>query len=426
MARNAASLSVLPIELIHAIAGSTESQSLLVLCRTSRRMHAICLEWIYRSITLDHPVEVVKCCKTIISRDEAANSVREFDISCCPRRPLKSFYGTFESAIRKLKNIQTLNVSPLPIFQVLCNMQFPRLLKCTMPASKEIIPFLKKNATIQALFIFPCFEGIDVSGVVYEGVPAFEFTTPIQPIHMSKLQRFVGPATLAYAVVPGSLTSHLTIFWENNRNMSPSDGLANLVRSNAQIVELISLVWTWDCALISAIKEHMPGIQKLQFRNVTIGEEKPEQHFFSSIENALPLLPDLMSLQVLEGFPAGPLDDEDGNDFETIRRWGELSSSLVCVSLLSNTWWGRYCEVWFPGAVDSFVKGSKITMEQRKWLRAVVTSQTLPPNYLLLAEYLAGADGIAAVRKAIESGGDIPNLVFTGGLGPGQPWSISA
>ncbi|KAJ7143791.1 hypothetical protein C8R44DRAFT_973636 [Mycena epipterygia] len=292
-----------------------------------------------------------------------------------------------------------------------------------MPAEMEIISFLKQNPTIQALLIIPCISRIYSLGLVYDGAPAFESTTPIQPVHMPKLQRFVGPATLAYSVVPSLSTSNLTIFWERNRTMSPADSLATLVRSNAHITELINFVWTWDCALLSAIKEHVPRIEKLQFRNVTVGEENED--FFSSIENALSFLPDLMSLQVLEGFPTGPLDDEDGNDFETIRRWGELSPSLVCASLLSNTRWRRYREVWFPGAVN-FVEGCRITMEQRKWLRAVVTSQNLPPKYLLLAEYLAGTDGIAAVRKVIESGGDIPDLIFTGRLGSGQPWSVSA
>jgi hypothetical protein len=70
----------LPNELIHAIAGCLETRDLLAVCRTSRHIHAICLERIYRSIILDDPAQSVKCCKAIIARPEAASSVYKFDM----------------------------------------------------------------------------------------------------------------------------------------------------------------------------------------------------------------------------------------------------------------------------------------------------------------------------------------------------------
>jgi hypothetical protein len=81
--KNPTGFSALPTELIHSIFGRLELKDLIVLCRTDHQIHANCLGWIYRSITLESPVQVLKCCKSVISRKEAADAVRELKMYVC-------------------------------------------------------------------------------------------------------------------------------------------------------------------------------------------------------------------------------------------------------------------------------------------------------------------------------------------------------
>ncbi|KAJ7708359.1 hypothetical protein B0H17DRAFT_1191808 [Mycena rosella] len=87
--------------------------------------------------------------------------------------------------------------------------------------------------------------------------------SPIPRIHMPKLQQLEGPASIAFLVVPGSLTSQITIYWDTNSTTSFSDTLSAVARSDVNIVWLINVVPTWDCELLSAIANHLPRLQQL-------------------------------------------------------------------------------------------------------------------------------------------------------------------
>jgi hypothetical protein len=53
-------------------------------------------------------------------------------------------------------------------------------------------------------------------------------------------------------------------------------------------------------------------------------------------------------------------------------------------------------------------------MRHFKWFfRTTAASPALPQDYHLLAEFIAGIEGICAVRRAIEEEGDVPDFVFT-------------
>ncbi|KAJ7849693.1 hypothetical protein B0H14DRAFT_866087 [Mycena olivaceomarginata] len=412
-------LSALPVELINAIAGHCGHADLLSLCRTGRQIHAICLGCIYRTITLLELDQVVNCCKTIISRPRAAESVREFQITCFPRLGLKSFYSTVECAIDRLRNIQILRVSnSRTIFRLLCDMHFPRLTECAIPSSIAIAPFLKKNPTIVTLHVLPCLEGLGMNGINYDADAAFEFTSQLEPIHMPNLEAFIGPINVGCSVIPQSRARRMTIYWGTDPVMSFSDGLATLTRSKADIIELNNLICTWDCALVSAIAQHIPHVERLLFRNLMDYDDA--ERFLESIEHALPSLPALETLDLLEGFHADIDTAALDAEFPTVRRWGAASPRLYHIALPSNNTWGVLCGAWFPGAATlglimfRHLEMDAAAMRHFKWFfRTTAAAPALPQDYHLLAEFIAGIEGICAVRRAIEEEGDVPDFVFT-------------
>ncbi|KAF8218072.1 hypothetical protein K438DRAFT_2038688 [Mycena galopus ATCC 62051] len=412
-------LSSLPNELIHAIAGDCNVADLLALCRTSRRIHVICLRWIYRTVTLLSIDQVVKCCQTIILRPQVAESVRSFQIGCFPRFGLKTFYSIIECAISKLKNVQILRISnSRTIFRLFCNMHFPRLSECAIPSSKSIASFLKKNPTITTLHVLPCLEGLGSINGLYDADAAFEFTSPLEPILMPKLQAFVGPINIGCSVIPDSQASRMTIYWGTDPIMDFSEGLATLARSKVDVIELNNLICTWDDALLPAIAQHLPRVERLLFRNLLDYDD--EEDFLESIERTLPSLRSLETIDLLEGFRVGSDVDALDEEFAAVRRWGAASPRLYHVGFPSNNTWGILCGAWFPGAATlGLIMFQRLemdisTMHHFKWFfRTTATSPALPQDYHLLAEFIAGIDGIRAVRKAIEDHGDLPDFVFT-------------
>ncbi|KAJ6551785.1 hypothetical protein B0H19DRAFT_1158902 [Mycena capillaripes] len=405
----------LPNELIHAIAEYCDRRDLLALCQTNRRIHAICLGPIYRVITLHDLDQVVRCCRTIISCAQAAESVREFQVSSFPRLALKSFYSTVGCAIRRLTNVQSLLVSNShTIFRSFSDAHFPHISECTLPSSASIFPFLKRNPTIITLHVLPCIEGL---GPIIDPDSVFEVTSPLESIHMPNLQGFVGAANVGCAIVPQPLASRITIYWGINLPMSFSDGLAALSLSKADVIELNNLIGAWDCTLVSEIGKHLPRVERLLFRNISAHGGK--ERFFEFIQDTLPSLPSLKSLALLEGFPIGSSTDDLDEEFATVRRWGEICPGLCSVTLLSNTHWGIFFGAWFPGICDvtTVILDGHIdaaAMGHFKWFfKTTATSPSLPHPYHRLARLLAGEDGILAMRRAIERTGDLPDFVFT-------------
>ncbi|KAF7377936.1 hypothetical protein MSAN_00217500 [Mycena sanguinolenta] len=411
--------SSLPNELIHAITGQCRPEDILNLCQTSRRIHAICMGWIYRTIQLLDVVQVVKCCQTIIQSERAAESVRSFQIACFPRFGLKAFYSTIGCAASRLKNVRILRISDSrTIFRLFCNLHFPRLDECAIPSARSIVPFLQSNPTITVLHVLPCLEGLSSVHDLSAADAAFEFTSLLETIHLPNLEAFVGPINIACSVIPQSRTSRMTIYWGSDPIVPFSEGLAILARAKVDIIELNNLICHWDGALLPEIAAHIPRVQRLLFRNLIYYED--EEDFLSSIEQTLPSLHHLESLDLLEGFhddsEADTLDDE----FAIVRKWSSASPRLSHVGFPSNNTWGILCGAWFPGAATlgmimfHSLKMDTRTMAHFKWFfRTITATPSLPQDYHLLAEFIAGKEGIGAVREAIADQGEVPDFVFT-------------
>ncbi|KAJ6551822.1 hypothetical protein B0H19DRAFT_1264453 [Mycena capillaripes] len=401
-------LSEFPTELIHEISRRLEIKDLLILCRTSRQIHAICLEWIYRAISLKSPVQVLKWCETIRSRKEAADAVRELEILLYSKYPnvLKSFCTTFESAIIRMKNLQAMKVTARPLFQILSRMSFPRLLHCILPASLDIFPFLCKNPSITYISIVPTEEG---------SLEAFD-ASPLQSIYMPNMQRFDGPDIAACSVLPDSLVSYVGIIWSRKLDVDFSRALAAAGSAKTGIVQLKNMLFSWNPALPAAIAKHTPQIRFLEIRNIATFAATPEKEIFlSALDDTLRCLPCVMGICIVEGNPnpsyCRPIDrieDDLESEFETVQRWGGISPTLTRI-VLSNTAssWGRlYDDIWLPGEIGKYCPE---TVECSKWLiKKVLTSPKLPLGYRCCADFVGGKDGMKILEEAVKRDGVVP------------------
>ncbi|KAJ7080634.1 hypothetical protein B0H15DRAFT_856612 [Mycena belliarum] len=402
-------ISSLPTELLNLIVGHTTLQDLLSLSQTTRHIHAICLETIYCTVTLEDRARALKCCSTIVSRQEASDSVREFKILCSPNDSdsddPQSFEAVFTSAMIQMKNLRVVHVHSRSLFELFSSMNFPRLSACTLPISLEIGSFLQSNPTVTSLVLQPGMEG------PFPGLGS----SPVQAIHLPRLRRFGGPAISTCSFIPGSCTSHITIFWTDSQGIGFPEGLQAAARSNNDIVDLGHFIDTWDHTLLPAIASHLPHIRTLQ---ITKSKHIPElplsrERFLASFDDALRSLTCLEALTVITGADGTQGIDDDALIAEgrLLQRWGEISPRLSIVSLPSNTLWIRArSSVWFPSKVSSDEHRSGA--ERQQWLlnemfpneaRIEVAAQAVKDFIADRAEMEALRDTLNSMRLQLET-----------------------
>ncbi|KAJ7457164.1 hypothetical protein B0H11DRAFT_2063065, partial [Mycena galericulata] len=336
---------------------------LITLCQTNQWIYRLCLGRIYRSIHLDDPGRLLKFCQSVLGRKEAANAVREIETACFLRdaAAVANFNDTWKSAVGIMKNIRSFRIF----------------------SSAEIIPFLKQHPMLTCLRVAPWYQD---GGEKDERDVASEFTSLIHPIHMPNLQQFSGPAMVINAVIPGSRPSSMGIHWENH-NISGktfSDILRALARTN--VVEMLTnLLSAWENALLSAIVNHIPKVKRLRFQiMIEDNDSEAKALFFSSVESALPALPELEHLAILE----------------------KLTPSSDAI-LSRNTLWRRLRGVWFPKLENA------ADFHYSWFFKKVFTTPTLPPTYARMAQLLAGLDGMLTAKRAFETTGALPDFAVT-------------
>ncbi|KAF7377880.1 hypothetical protein MSAN_00211600 [Mycena sanguinolenta] len=393
-------LSMLPTELIHTISGHLELPDQLFLCRTNHRLYAICVKWIYRVLDLKSPVQLLRCCKTIIARPEAAVSVLEFKIDCFPRYTLKSFHTTLQSAAIRMENLRVIAIYSRRLFPSIADMVFPRLTGCNIPLlldSASSYSFLRRNPTIESTIIIPALDQ-SIQNHLHH----------IQPVHMPKLRHFLGPEIAACAVVPGSPLSTLRILWLSKPPMGYSRGLGAVASSTAEPRELTNVILSWDPALLRAIAMHTPRIECLNIRGQYLsGLTTEKKDFLSAMDATLRSLTCLKDLVIFDDTPFDRVADELESEFDRVRRWGDICPSLMRVTITDGfTAWKRFYEIWVPW--DCFATDLE-SVECLKWfITKTVVSPELPSFYRILADNFAGVAGMRVLEEAVERGEAVP------------------
>ncbi|KAJ6461098.1 hypothetical protein C8R45DRAFT_1179861 [Mycena sanguinolenta] len=400
-------LSELSTEVIRRISAHLERRDQLVLSRTSRRMHAISAEWIYRVLIFIGPIRLLECCKSIISRSEAAISVWELTIHCPnTSHTLQSFCSVLRSATERMKNLRVIRIFSLRLFHSIFDIVFPQLTHCTIPHSSNSYSFFRRNPTIEYISI--------ISGSDARKSSPNDFYH-IQPMHMPQLRHFQGPNSAIRAVVPGAPVSVLTIWWDcESADLEFSCGLAAAASSKADLCELANMIVSWDPDLLRAIARYTPRIQFLDIRMIRPGSTRKKEHFLSAIDDAL------CSLTCLAKFVASdyistslPLDQIGAtldSEFDRVRRWGKICPTLTRITL-SATWnqdGEKGQHLWLPA---TFIPSPSRSGECFRWfIKKIAMSPELPAGYRGVANYFAGVDAMQVLTEAAEREEVLPSF----------------
>ncbi|KAF7377883.1 F-box domain-containing protein [Mycena sanguinolenta] len=392
----------LPTELIHTISGHLELRDQLFLCRTSHRLYAICVKWIYRVLDLKSPLQLVQCCKTIIARPDAALSVWKLKIECVLSYTLKSFYTTLRSAATRMENLRVISICSPHLFGSISDTVFPRLTDCTIPLlldSADSYSFLRRNPTIEFTILMPD-PGQFISNNLYH----------IQPIHMPRLRHFIGSEIAACNLVPGSPVSKIGIGWSPNSPIGYSRGLSAVASSTAEICDLTAVIPSWDPALLSAIAQHTPRIQFLKIWAPRLSGLTPEKEdFLAAMDTNLCSLTRLTNLTVADKTFLDRIADALESEFDRVRRWGDICPTLnrVCLSGKPTAWF-RWKGLWLP--TNCFTDDPESDECLQWFIKKVVLSPELPSDYHDLGEYFAGAAGMEILTEAARKGEALPTF----------------
>ncbi|KAJ7135081.1 hypothetical protein C8R46DRAFT_1362225 [Mycena filopes] len=393
----------LPVELIDTIASSVAQRDLLSLCRTNRKVNTACLRWLYRTVVLTDQVSAVVCFTTIISNQQAARSVRSLRVRFDSALMLKAFARITRAALEKLTALDDVELpAPSEIFALISGIHFPRLRQCTIPFSVHTIGFIKRHLQLHHLWVDP---------VPHEEL---EFPQSFDPVLLPELQVFSGPDSIAHAVIPGSRVSHAVVFWDPRGETDCVGMFEAIGASGTQLRDLNNIVVVWDPMLPTAAAKYLPSLSVLAVRNVSA---LPAPHtletFFSCIDTNIKTFANLTTLCIVQGTGPAPLDASDLDwEFQTVRRWADLCPSLRCCVLPSETkWMCTVSNVWYPrNQTDNAVD---MVTRFRWFVKTVVASAALPPAYDAILEVIGGKEMVAALRRAYEEQGDVPEFRLT-------------
>ncbi|KAF7346816.1 F-box domain-containing protein [Mycena sanguinolenta] len=400
----------LPVEIIGLISEFSAIPNVVTLAQANRRAQSICFCFIYRTVELEDPVRTVKCLTTLGSNMLYAQAVRKLKLLYYPKYPFRRLLVAFRTALVNITNLETLHLSThLHMFACLSDVLLPRLRMCSIPLALYTDSFVRRHPGLTSLSVLP-----DYHGEFLSGVPDLSGTH----IHMPNLRMFIGPETFAFRVIPHSRASHISIMWNTHRlrlGISPSDDVATLALSSVNILTLENIVGNWDTALLSAITAGLPHLLSLEFWNISVSDLESLQAFISHFDATVSGLPSLTSLSILHGpqRPPGLLDPRDlDREFDTVRRWGDISPTLRCAVLPSETAWSRvYVQgnVWYPATKSPNIPDM---IERVKWFLSLVVSSSreLSPGYVRIAEVVAGKETVSVLRTEVERLGRIPEF----------------
>jgi hypothetical protein len=135
------------------------------------------------------------------------------------------------------------------------------------------------------------------------------------------------------------------------------------------------------------------------------------QEFISCMDDTIKSIPSLTSLCIVRGtrlrptLSPGDLDWE----FETVRRWGNISPALHCCILPSDTMWVRTStNVWYPRNQSESL--ADLLTRFRWFFTTVISSTSLPPAYGAMLEVIGGKDMVATLREVFEEEGELPRF----------------
>ncbi|KAJ7710230.1 hypothetical protein B0H16DRAFT_1703697 [Mycena metata] len=377
--------TLLPTELLDAVASHLPILDLLALCRTNRGLYHICLRWIYRSVSPSTVACTVRVLKTLISNIPAAAHMRVLVIVIPLEGVLKSFKRLLSTALANLTSLESFNYASSPtLCAAFTHIRFPRLQDCLITLCPDAIIFLRLHPTLVRL------------GVVSDWPSDIAPYLGLSDLSLPALRDFSGPASTLPLILPNSPVEIMTISWDPNPHEAYPAVFAAIAaaREPSRIVHMHNFVYTtWDPALLLAIAEHLPHLTVLRVFYANIPGMPPDageiEAFYDILKITILDLPNLKTLSCTARGNPSPTTADLALEIRMLGEWGCRSALLRNCTLPSDTMWVRKADnFWYPYAPNMDPVES---LWRLRWLvEAAVRTPAEYPGYAAQMEQVVG------------------------------------
>ncbi|KAJ7061429.1 hypothetical protein C8F01DRAFT_1083595 [Mycena amicta] len=348
------SLERLPVELLENITKYTTRNDTLALMKTNRLLHSVCAPALYREVGAPSALPRFACLlETLATNTFYARSVRLLAVMLRWKDP-RPLFQRFELDIRNaFANLTLLHTIIGSIIWIISAALSGEPVAGPDHHGTQINHYVMQywtDATARFLDGHPQLRTLRATRIPMGVIPAEKCSLPL-------LEEFGGPDTVAITVLGDA--KRLTRLWITKTSM-PVAELFDFIDTgrhplDSKLIEVSFHINNWDSTLPSAIRQHTPNIMSLQIEcendqdNYIVGCED----FISSIDDALPFLPNLFHLGIAH--PVCISDDEDPGvfqkldqqldlEFDWVQRWGDRAPSLGLCTLPSCTEWWRFSQ----------------------------------------------------------------------------------
>ncbi|KAJ7162702.1 hypothetical protein C8R43DRAFT_1173484 [Mycena crocata] len=345
---------MLPEELIDGIVHLTSPSELLALCVADKRLHAICVPYIYDAVKIMHPEALVAFCEVVGSWPMLAKLVHRLKISfeeyshsapdAAQTNPLNQLQcrTTCATALGGLTKLLDFDIyGPMDLLPLLPPNSFPLLEAFASGFSKHIGPFLSAHTTIKHLQV-----GF-LESIAHRRVQ-------IPPVSLTVLETFYGPKVVARAVLPGSQVAAPAIIWETCalRDVCAEKCIMQLAQIQVPITELHNTMGGWDAPDPRRISEAMPNVEILRFENIRRDSSREHREtFLKALAAALPSFRSLGQIILEEQAQHPPLVDKTfDKEWALLQQWATLCPTLQDCTFLSGLRWHKSPDSgeWWP------------------------------------------------------------------------------
>lgn len=337
----------LPSELIEHCMGICPAPTLISLCRVSQFFNTLATRCLYRQISLCTVGALIRCCRTLAARPNAAISVRSIALSYAvpSSRYTQNLYELIRKAFFATREVVHLKLStPDPrVLHVIERCIFPSLssFHCQLTLSPALVEFLNNHPTLTSVEVSP-FEN---TRLVKEQLPVLD---------LPALEHFAGNAQIVAKLGMHAKVRAVFISW-NAIDQQPQLALRALQSDTLRALGCRRRGWNLD--LFDLISTHLPDILWLNMANLLAVDSHPTKDYVSSIRTYLTRFKRLqrLGLHCVDTWQMGDIQCVLENDFQTVRSWGEACPSLQQVILPHSgamTWYRVIDDLWIPDPRD--------------------------------------------------------------------------
>ncbi|KAJ3538641.1 hypothetical protein NMY22_g5082 [Coprinellus aureogranulatus] len=333
----------LPSELIEQCLRICPNSTLISICQVSHFFNSLATRCLYREISVCTVGSLIRCCRTLAARPNAASSVRALSLfyPVPSAGYTQNLYDLIQRALDATRELVHLKLpTPDPrILHVIQRRTFPSLssFHCQLTLSPPLVDFLNGHPSLSSVEVSP-FEN---TRLAKDHLPA---------VTIPSLKHFAGNAQVAAKLNGQPKLRAAFISWDAI-DQQPQLAINALRPDDLRVLSCRRRGWNLD--LFDLISTSLPDILWLNVANLLAVDSHPTKEYLNTMRTYLARFPRLQRLgvQCVDTWQMGDVQCVMEDDFQTVRSWGEACPSLGQIILPHSnmmTWYRVVDDLWVP------------------------------------------------------------------------------